>query len=59
MVYTALQLVVELDDVDAVNERLARPPYSVAAFCSGCNLAVCAFLDLGYTIDRWVSVESS
>ena len=59
VVYTALQLVIELDDVDAVNERLARLPYSVAALCSGCNLAVCAFLDLGYTIRRWVSVESS
>ena len=36
-----------------------QQPYSVAAFCSGCNLAVCAFLDLGYTIHRWLSVESS
>ena len=59
VVYNELQLVIELDDVDAVNDRLSRPPYSVAAFCSGCNLAVCSFLDLGYTINRWLSVESS
>ena len=59
VLYTALQLVVELDDVDAINERLSSPPYSVAALCSGYNLAVCAFLDLGHSIHRWLSVESS
>ena len=59
VLYTALQLVIELDDVDAINERLSRPPYSVAALCSGCNLAVCAFLYLGYSIHHWLSVESS
>ena len=59
VLYTALQLVIELDDIDAINKRLPRPPYSVAALCSGCKLAVCAFLDLGYSIHHWLSVESS
>ena len=57
MVLQATKLIIQLDSFAAIQSRMASPPITVLATNSGCNLAFISFMNLGFRIKEWLSVE--
>ena len=56
--FPPLGISMQLSSVGANLRRVATRPLTVLATCSGCNFVYCTMRNLGFTIDKWVSVDN-